>query len=334
MYPQAEDIDVVSCLEDLVGIRTACPPGVNKPFWIEDLEGVDTKKLATMARASSFKGVDFGTFLIGSAAREMMGDIELLINNGYSLKNYIGTACSNCDLRPVYMAAGGIKIRAVGASNYQVIQITSLRIMANGHGAKQFVIDDGKTLKYFTVDIDTGVIQPVNLEYSTMEREVRIYFTDPNVQAAQVFCPTSSSCGCGGSSQAVQPFVVTGLSAGNDSTTQYGFVPCVTIGCSYPAMICSMIKATPRIFGLALLYKAGEKLFVEKGQSERNNEVVSYGEKEEVQRQFGQLYWAKMKGTGDNMKGIRHIVNNYLQGISSDKCVSCQTKIYSSYVTG
>lgn len=327
--------DKTVCLQELVGIRTACEVDTDYPFWLEDIEGVDVKKLSSIAGPSNLTGKDFGRQLINSAAREMMGNLQLLVNNGYRMNDIFGSVCSSCSFLPTYLADTGIKIKSIVNSPYQVLRISSLKILANVTGAKNIVIDDGVLPVVLEVDLTSGVIMPVKLNYTTKERTVSIYFQDDTVPGGAIVCSKNSSCGCSGSSANSSPINVTGLLGGVDNSTQYGFLPCVTIECSIDALICSMIRSLENTFGLALLYKIAEKYYANRELSERNNESVSFnGEPQEEQgRNYGRLYWTTMNGTKTN-RGIKNLINDFLRTQKKDSCVICDSKIMTASVTG
>jgi hypothetical protein len=337
MYPKNSICDQVQCLETLLGMRSQCtqPEEECAPFFLEDIEGIDVQALAKIAKGSNLTGVDFGNQIINSAAREMLGDLELLVNNGYSMQNIAGELCSACNLLPVYTAGGGITIRTNVPSPYQILHITKLSIMANMTGPYEVVIDDGLEPQVFPVNLIAGTIMPVLLNYSTAERMVRIYLSDNTVGMGNVNCATQSSCGCGASAKSGLPVIITGWNGLTETTAQYGFLPCATVTCSYDALICNMIKFAPNIFGLTLLYKAGEKLYAHRGASERNNAQVSFNDEEKAEdgKNYGKLYWWRMQGTNKG-KGIKQIVSEFLSKQKKDKCVSCDAVIKTGYVTG
>jgi hypothetical protein len=337
MYPKATTIKT-QCLESLIGIRSQAAPGSTEPpFWLEDIEGLEVKKLAAIAKASNVSGKDFGQQLISSAAREMIGDIELLLNNGYGLQNILADQCSNCSLSPTYTTNTSLTISSNVASNYQQMIITKLIILANVSGTYELNIDDGTTIEKFNVVLTAGVLVPVKFNYITDQKTVQVYFTDATVPLGLVRCPTNSSCGCGGSASANNPIKFSGFLNGIASPNQYGFLPCVTITCSYNQLVCHIINATPNIFGLALLYKIGEKYYYHKQSSTRSNMEVSYGGEPGVEddnkKNYGKLYWAKMQG-GTDRKGIKNIINDFLKKGIHDKCIICNSKITTAYVTG
>lgn len=335
MYPQSS-FDTVSCLERLLGIRSACSIDSKFPFFVEDIEGVDIKALAAIAKGSDLKGEDTGQFLINSAAREMMSDIETLLNNGFRMKEIVGDMCSTCSLLPSYTANSGIIVKSNVASRFKTLAIKKLTILCNFTGPKQITIDDGVTPVYYTPTFIAGTLATINIDYVTDQKQVKIFFTDNTVGLGKVSCSVNSGCGCGKSATSDNPASITGLLGGVESSTQYGFIPCIGVGCSYEQMVCGMISQTPNTFGLALAFKFGEKYFLHKNNSNRNNEVVSYDDgeqKDEVFRNYGKLYWAKMQG-GANRPGIKNIINDYLAKNKSDKCVICDSKIFVSYATG
>lgn len=335
MFPKLTTI--TECLESLIGVRTACDTTTPLPrFFIEDIEGVDIETLAMLAKASNLSGEDFGKQLINSAAREMLGDIELLLNDGYQLLNTVGTICSTCSLLPTYTNNAGIVVKTAVRSSYQQMFITSLQILCNRTGDVEVAIDDKNVIKTFTVPVKAGVIQPIKINYKTTASQVKIYFTDATIGCGQVLCQTSSSCGCG-TTKAEVPVTIGGQIAGIETAVQYGFLPCATIGCSYDSLVCAIIQATPNIFGLTLLYRVAEKYYLNKEASTRNNATASYNEEEKSQlvRNYGQLYWAKMKGTKD-VQGVRNILNNFLKNSNKakDKCIYCSSKIGVAYAAG
>lgn len=332
MYPTST-FDTVSCLQSLVGQRTGCGPDQSFPFYLEDIDGVDVSTLASLAKSSNLSGVDFGNQLINSAAREMMADIEMLLNNGNRLREIVGDICSSCSILPVYVVNSGITIKSVVPSQFQKLQITKLSMLINKTGSYSFVIDDGADPKTFTANFTAGVIQPVALDYQTDKKSVTVYFSDNTVGLGTITCPNSSSCGCGGSKKEVSPVNISGLLNGVEVVTQYGFIPCAGILCSNDALVCKMIKELPNVFGITLLFKVGEKYTLAKANSNRNNTVASYGDQPQVTRNFGALYAARLNGTPQT-RGVRNMINEYLQTKRTDKCVVCDAKISTAYVTG
>lgn len=337
MLPHNATLDKTNCLASLIGVRTSLTEFTGDrvpPFFIEDLEGFDLTRLAQLAVAVNPTGQDLAESVIASAAREMMGDIETLITNGYSLQNVLATQCSACTLTPVYTTNAGIVVKAAVPSSYRTLQITNLNILTNVDGVRNVVISDGVTPKSFSVTLQAGVIMPVKLFYETFQPAVRIYFEDPTVGVGRITCPVNSSCGCG-SAQPSSTISVAGLMAGVETAVQYGFVPCASIGCSYDALVCSLIHHMPNIFGLALMYKVGEKLTIIKSQSHRQNETASFVDDGggEVTKNYGQLYWAKMQGTA-KMPGIKTKISGFLARQRGDRCIVCDSKFYTAGVTG
>jgi hypothetical protein len=327
--------DKTECLQGLVGIRTGCAVDKQYPFWIEDIEGVDMKKIAKMAKSSNPTGKDFANQLINNAARQMLGDLELLLNNGYKMNNIVGDMCSACTLLPNYTVNAGIMVKNSIASRFSTMKITRLNVLTNFTGEKQITIDDGVEPQYFTVDLIAGQLMPIKLDYSTTEKEAKVFFTDPTVPVGQVSCATSTSCGCGGSQTSQNPVTISGLLAGIKTTTQYGFLPCVAIGCSYDSLVCNLITQTPNIFGLTMLYKVGELYYDNRNVSDRNSESIAFNEEEgtEQKKNYARLYWAKMKGTS-GMAGVNTLISQYLKDNRADRCVVCDSKIKTAYATG
>ena len=125
----------------------------------------------------------------------------LLVNSGYAMQNIVGEVCSTCQHLPTYTNNAGIIVKSVVHSQYSQLRIYKLHILANVTGARQIVIDDGITPKYYTVNLTAGVIVPVNLPYVTDAKSAKISFTDTTIPVGQIYCQTSSSCGCGGNAK-------------------------------------------------------------------------------------------------------------------------------------
>lgn len=334
MFPTTY-VDKTVCLESLVGIRTACAVGADYPFWIEDIEGVDVKKLGVLAKSSNPSGKDLANQLINNAARQMMGNIEMLLNNGYKLNTIIGDMCSTCTLLPNYTANTGIIVKSNTASRFLNLRITKLTILANVTDTKQITIDDGETPVYLDVALQAGVLMPVKLAYSTTKKSVKIFFTDSTVPLGQITCATTASCGCGGSATSNSPVTIKGLVAGIEGSTQYGFLPCVAVDCSYDSLVCNLIQQTPNTFGLAMLFKVGELYYDNKAVSDRNSDSVSFNEetKEEYKKNYAKQYKDVLQGTSQ-MLGLKKIINDYLKTYRADKCILCDSKLSTAYATG
>jgi hypothetical protein len=296
MFPQSE-IDKSECLESLVGIRTGCTADKRFPFWIEDIEGVDVPVLAAMAKGSNGNGKDFGQQLINAAAREFLGDIELLINNGYGLKEIAADMCSSNTLLTSYTANAGIIVKSNIYSRFQQLKITKLQVLTNVTGERQLRFDDGFATTDYKVQLEAGKIMPMDFNYTTDRDQVTIRFTDPTVGVGKVSINKGSGCGCSG-----------GKVLGD---------------------------VTPNIFGLALFYKVAEKFFLNKAQSKRNNDTVSFneGEPSEFVRNYGMLYASKLYGKADR-KAVKHVVSDYLKKNHKDCCVICNSRSMTAAITG
>lgn len=331
--------DSVTCLEKLVTVRADCKNSTCSDFYIEDLEGIDIDKLAQMAGLQQVSGVELAKDLIHAASLEMLGDIELLIGQGFSLTPTFGELCSECDFIQLYQPAGGIQIQNTINSGFSYLLINSLDILTNYTGSAVLVISDGKTSQEFTVQLEAGVIAPVLLNYTTQQKIVSIYFQDTTIQTAQVQCVrTSSGCGCGGAKNtaAMTSIRYSGYANSIASKTQYGFKACASVQCSSDALVCDLIQRMPKIFGLTLLYKVGQKTysssrmavdritpFTSENQDEKKRDMVLY---------YENLYKTRLNGKGVT-KGISSIINGFLRQ-RIDKCVTCDANSLRGWATG
>lgn len=333
-----------TCLQDLIALKFICgsePPDPEPYFWLDDIEGITEDTFAKIANISQPNAADYSTKIIDLTSREVATDIESLIPRSYSLSNTISSVCSTCTLQPLYTTGNkGILIKNVSGSKFSILTIEALDISINSTGEFSFVIDDGLTPRIITASFTSGVVQPFKgINYKTDRASVKVYFTDPSVPVSTILCSSTGGCGCGGRSTGqlnplTHGFVITGLLNNIENTTQYGFVPCVTISCDYDKIICQLINYSPRSFGLAMLYKAASNFFSGKLMSNRNNRVAGY-DKEETDKlveKYDGLYKNILIGD-QNRKGISDIINNNLS-FMRDRCVECRSPHAVSYAHG
>jgi hypothetical protein len=216
-------------------------------------------------------------------------------------------------------------------SRFSSLIIDSLKVKAASSGNFTLMIKDANLAgsKEITMEFVAGQeVSIINIAYETLDTQVNVYFTDPTVQLNAITCPTGSTCGCGGAPKTLATdIIVSGYVNGIESSTQYGILPCVKIRCSYDQVISDLITASPRLFGLSLLYLTASKAFEENVQSQRVNRTASF-EKEEKQSMSDYYYKLyRDRFTGNPKKGIlgvAQVVNQNLKTIK-DKCVSCDS---------
>lgn len=346
MLPNKAFKNPETCLSSLVGIQADCG-GPEAYMYVENIEGCDIKKLSEIANVQNPSGKSFAQAMIDAAAREMLGDIELITNNGFVLKQTFGDLCGACDYATsgtIYSNGGGVKIQNMISSPYSVLKVFSVEIAANYTGDAVLVLDDGTTPQSFDITLEAGIADIHKLEYSTTKKVVKVYIQGNATPVARIDCPTVRSCGCGGSSNrdAADTIRYSGLLNGIDVSTQYGFKICASVTCDSGIMTCDLVNAAPRTYSLALLYKVGSKYYSEASLSERNNRTAGMDEdkKEGMVLYYNNLYKQLMYGktfaTGVNVSGTNTINNNiqaYLRQ-KKDRCVTCESIRKESYVTG
>lgn len=335
-----------TCLQDLIALKFICleePPDPTPYFWLDDIEGINEDTFAKIANVTRPNAVAYSEAMISTTSREVAADIESLIPRSYSLSNTISSVCSTCTPQPLYASGSrGILIKNVSGSKFSILTVEALDVAINNTGDYSFVLDDGDpdNIRTITATFAAGVTQPFKgINYKTARASVKISFTDPSVALSTILCSRAGGCGCGGGhSTQFNPlthgFVITGLLNGIENTTQYGFIPCVTISCNYDSIICQLINYSPRSFGLAMLYRAASNFFSGKLASNRTNRVAGY-DKEETDAlvtKYEGLYKDILVGN-PNRKGIGDIINNNLS-FMRDRCVDCRSPHSVSYAHG
>jgi hypothetical protein len=323
-----------NCLNNLVGIKSLCADANPAPlFYLDDIEGMSQERLSQLATVQTGSGAALFASLRDSAIRMMLADIDSVIPTNYRIKPELASVCSSCNFSGFYSNATaqgtGIIVKNMSNSRFTSIIIDSLKIKTTTSGEFSVVIDDGKTNKTITQTFTANEeLSIINIGYETTEKKVKIYFSDPTVALPAIACPANSTCGCGGSPKTLATdVIVSGLVNGVESSSQYGILPCVKIRCSYDDIICDLVNASPRIFGLAELYLIASKAFEENAQSLRVNRTASYDkeEKQSMSEYYYELYRDRFMGnTKKGILGVAQVVNQNLKNIK-DKCVSCDS---------
>ena len=319
------------CLNKLVGIKSLCAAADTAPiFYLDDIEGMDMTRLSQLA-TKDVSGAALFTSLKESALRLMLADIDSVIPQNYRIISELSSVCSSCDFTGFFSnvtAAGtGIVVKNMSNSRFTSLKIDSLKVMLANTGQFVLKIKDQYGSKDIIQDFIAGeelILE--NIGYETKATSVKIYFEDPAVQLNTITCTSSGDCGCGSAPKTLATdIVIAGLVNGMESSTQQGILPCVKIKCSYDNIICDLVDASPRMFGLAALYLIASKAFEENVMSQRVNRTASFEkeEKETLSEYYYGLYRERLTGNAKkSIMGIAQVVNQNLKMIK-DRCVSC-----------
>jgi hypothetical protein len=333
-------------LNDLVSIKSLCgaTPAANMQFYLDDIEGMSAEQLAQLATLKDISGTQLFSSLRDSAVRLMLADIDSAIPTNYRIKQEIASICSSCTFSGFFSYATaqgtGIIVKNMSNSRFSSMIIDSLKVKTSSTGNFTLIIQDANLTgsKEITMDFVAGQeLSIINIAYETLDTQVNIFFTDPTVQLNAITCPTGSTCGCGGAPKTLATdIIVSGYVNGIESSTQYGILPCVKIRCSYDGIISDLITASPRLFGLSLLYLTASKAFEENVQSQRVNRTASFGkeEKQSLSDYYYQLYRDRFTGNPKKgILGIASVVSSNLK-IIKDKCVSCDNPNQIAWAVG
>lgn len=329
----------MECLTSLVGIKELCIDNPVKPlFYLDDAQGIDRVSLADVSKVSMGSGLRFGQELIESASRFLVADIETIIPKGYSIKSSLNSFCNNCTYTSLTSSTAftGVIIKNVSLSKNTYLSVDSLRVMIKSTGTYTIVLDDGISPKQISHSFTSGVeVTLININFKTSAKSVKIYFLEPGVAVSALSCPLIRSCGCSGSnSNQSKDIQVKGLLGSVEFTTQYGFIPCASVICSMDNLICSIVNQQPKLFALALFYRAVSGYFSEFPVTKRNNRNASFDEDAKVALadEYMGLYYERLRGS-KNVKGISDNMAAALNNLS-DPCVTCQRITGVSWAVG
>lgn len=329
----------MDCITQLVGIKELCSADDVQPyFWLDDGEGIDRIALSQLAKASNGSGKKFGTELIESASRFLVADIESLVPKGYSIKSSLNSFCNTCTYTSATSSADqtGIVIKNISTSKNTSLAIDTLKVMVQSTGTYRIVLDDGIAPKQIEYGFTAGTeAQFINIGYITSAKSIKVYFLESGVYVSALSCPTQKSCGCSGSTSVQSKDIqVKGLLSGAEFTTQYGFIPCASVICSLDNIICSIVNQQPRLFALALFYRATARYFSEFQVTQRNNRNASFDEDEKLSLadRYINLYYERLRGS-KNVKGISDNMASALNNLN-DACVECIRPTGIAWATG
>lgn len=321
----------MECLTKLVGVKELCTENAVQPlFYLDDAEGVDRVALSQLSKQTTGSGLQFGKELIDSATRFLIADIESLVPKGYAIKTSLNSFCNTCTYTSMSSSTQktGIVVRNISTSKNAYLSIDSLKVMIASTGTYTIVLDDGLTPKQISYDFTAGTEVVIsNINFKTSSKSVKIYFLESGVLVTALSCPTQKSCGCSGKkADSSTDLTVKGLYNDAEFTTQYGFVPCASVVCSTDNVICSIVNQQPRLFALALFYRATARYFSEFGVTQRNNTNASFDEEEKLSLadRYLALYYERLRGS-QNVKGISDNMASALNNLN-DACVECNRK--------
>lgn len=330
----------MECLNNLVGLKNLCEAAATQPlFYLDDAEGIDQLALAQLAKPSNGSGKAFANDIIDGSARLLLTDIESLVPKGYSIKSSLNSFCNTCNYTSMTSSTAntGIIIKNISSSKNAYLSLDSLKVMIGSTGLYNIVLDDGITPKMIEKDFTANTeLQIINISFKTASKYIKVYFLEPGVAVTALNCPTTSNCGCSGSSRpdSSRDIQVKGLLSGNEFTTQYGFVPCATVVCSLDNVLCTIVNQQPRLFALALFYRSVARYFSEFPVTQRNNRNASNNkeEKRELSEYYMELYYERLRGSV-NVKGISDNMAAAMNSIN-DACVDCSRPVATAWAVG
>jgi hypothetical protein len=321
----------MDCLTKLVSVKELCTTNAATPlFYLDDAEGIDRVALSQLAKASNGSGLAFGTEIIESASRFLMADIESLVPKGYSIKSSLNSFCNTCTYTGMSSSSpktGGV-VKSNSPSKNSFLSLDSLKVMIQSTGNYTIVLDDGIVPKEIPYAFTAGTeVIITNIHFVTSAKSIKMYFKEAGVLVTALNCPTQKSCGCSGrKADSSTDLTVKGLLNDVEFATQYAFVPCASVVCSIDNLICAIINQQPRLFGLALFYRASARYFSEFQVTTRNNRNASFDDEEKLSLadRYIQLYYERLRGS-QNVKGIADNLPSVLNNLN-DPCIECTRK--------
>jgi hypothetical protein len=333
-----------NCLIDLVGIKGLCECENCNQFYLQDfLPMLPIKYFANVASNEYPTGKEFARQLIRSGVQKFIGMFDTINTQTFNVNNAIQATCSSCTFSNLYTTNTGIRTKITDSSILGYTTFSKLRLKTNHTGTATVVIDDGVEAKFFQIDLVAFTEQMFEPNYQSNQKTISIYFTDQTIGLANITCPTSGGCGCGGgakNNQLSNYFKIGGLNNSNDSTTQYGFLPCIEYKCDSEMLICAIAKRYPNTFAQAISYIVGVDFYTTLLTTPRKNETtlnidmeIVKENKNELEGKLHELVYGGKAAYGKNQTGgIAKILDSSYKNIK-DYCISCETGVYSATAT-
>ncbi|MFA9213891.1 MAG: hypothetical protein ACEQSR_08600 [Candidatus Methylacidiphilales bacterium] len=327
-----------NCLVDTLQIKGLCEPKDCKALYLNDFVDINVKDLANLANSEELSGYAFGESLLKRASIKVISAVQQMMPQNYSLNRSIETSCSTCEFNSLTGSGNGIIVRNTTGSTSSITNISQLRISTQNTGLEAIVIDDGLTQTLYPVNLNGGEQSLEIPNYSTSQKLIKIYFQNQNVVLNAVVCATASGCGCGGTKSSNEPkgYAIAGLTNGVESSTQYGFLPCITTSCSFDYLICNLAKTNKILVAEAMALSIHVDVLNRQINSDRLNkktlvdaDLISEYRDMQV-RKFDEVLFGRLDGYGKPQRaGIKDVISDTLRH-SHDSCVMCVATNYSA----
>lgn len=326
-----------NCLTRSLQIKNLCEDSTCEQFYLNDFVDISVKELADLAKSEELSGKVYGEQLIRSAGIKVMMSLQTMVPDYFALNKSIKTVCSTCSFMSLTQSGlTGITIRNLVNSTSSRTTLTSIKIKSATIGQHFLIVDDGAIKVEYPVTL-TGLEQEIIInDYTSLSKNIRLYFNDSTVQLYAINCPTTSGCGCGGQKQQQNDFVIEGLYNGNASTTQYGFLPCVTTTCSYDHVICELARTNKSLIAYAMALQIGIAFYDRKIETTRLNETSLLGADintlKEYRNMLAQKYdetiYGRLDGYGKPQRsGLKDIISSTIS-TTPDRCIRCASVNY------
>jgi hypothetical protein len=320
----------MNCLNDLIKFKDYCDANQAGPF-VSDFVDVSTVFLAHLANDSEQSGKEYANSLIQGAREQVYADILLSASNGYSINSVVYHYNNTCRFSETY-TNWGIALTNYFRSSNSKIHLSEIRFKADFTGQFNIVVDDGVTQTVFSADAiqRQEVVLPV--EYSTINKQIKIYAQDSALKFAMLSC---SSGGCGSCAAKRGVYIQQqGYNRSSLNTQPSGFIPSAYIACDMDSVMCNVINRHRALFSKALAYKVGIMAYMRFLITPRLNDTTLNIDRDAVQlylntleAKYKELMWGSVPAYGNaSTTGIIKIMQDSYRSLN-DQCVVCSSQI-------
>lgn len=328
-----------NCFADVLSIKDICEcvnctenfylhdfVPVIKSIWFDDLASEDYQTGYNLARV-----------LLNNAANTVYADITRAIPQSVNINNSIWSHCNDCTFTEIYQQRGGITITNNIASSITKMSLGVVQIKTNYTGTTDILVIDKNTsdiLHTVPITLTAGAITQINLSNLELNTNaVTLRLSNGSIGVSTLLCKQSGGCGsCGKKSNKPAWVNYLGELNGVASSTQYGFIPCVTVVCNQEDLVCAVVKNRKSIVARAMAYQVGIELFSlllmnnnNRGEALNVNKEVAESNINTLMGKYEELIFGSKASNGHNgTNGLVQLLEMQKMLLGrEDNCVIC-----------
>ena len=334
-----------NCLTGVLAIKSLCEcPTCDEQYYLSDfVPSIPVKLFAQLATEEFGSGQELASSLIRHAEVETMAELERAVPSAYGINKHYESICSTCNFTNIYTSGNvGQNISVIFNSQMTYLKFTKVLVKTDFTGPATLIIDDGVTQGSVSLALTANTVQEFTIpNYQTFGKNVRMYLSNNEIGLSNINCPVKSSCGCGGGSNANASkwFVLSGFNGLNNSSQQYGILPCIEVGCDEAQLLCLLASKYKNAVAKHMALNVAIQVYSMMMNSVEGNEATLNTTPEllasnisTLEAKRHELMYGSVNAYGRGAtKGIVHLLEDAAKSKSTmDACIVCNSVNYTS----